>query len=79
MKTTLEIPDSLFQEAKAYAEARGVPFRQVVEEGIRSVVERGRTSKTRFRLRDGSFGGKVRQDRLSWTDVRQAIYQGRGE
>jgi hypothetical protein len=79
MKTTVDIPDSLFQEAKACAESRGVPFRQVVEEGLRTIVQQGRESRTRFRLRDGSFGGKCLERGTSWSDIRQAIYRGRGE
>lgn len=79
MKTTIEIPDSLFQEAKSYAESRGVPFRQIVEEGLRSMVQQGRESHKRFRLRDGSFGGNGRHSDRSWSEIRQTIYQGRGE
>jgi len=79
VKTTIDIPDSLFQEAKACAESRGVPFRQIVEEGLRSVVQHGRESRKRFRLRDGSFSGKGLQNGQSWSDIRQTIYQGRGE
>ena len=79
MKTTIEIPDSLFQEAKACAKSRGVPLRQIVEEGLRTIVQQGRESRKRFRLRDGSFGGKGLQSGRSWSDIRQTIYQGRGE
>jgi hypothetical protein len=79
VKTTIDISDSLFQEAKAWAESRGVPFRQIVEEGLRSIVQQGREPRKRFRLRDGSFDGKGLQNGRSWPDVRQTIYQGRGE
>lgn len=78
MKTTVDIPDSLFEEAKACAESRGVPFRQVVEEGLRTVVQQ-RGTPQRFRLRDGSFGGKGLQREWSWPEIRQTVYQGRGE
>jgi hypothetical protein len=79
VKTTVDIPDSLFEEAKSCAESRGVPFRQIVEEGLRTIVGQGRESRKRFRLRDGSFGGKGRASSRSWSDIRQTIYQGRGE
>ena len=79
MKTTVDIPDSLFQEARACAEARGVPFRQIVEEGLREVIRHSRESRKRFRLRDGSFGGQGRNQDLSWPELRRAIYEGRGE
>jgi hypothetical protein len=79
VKTTIDIPDSLFQEAKACAEARGVPFRQIVEDGLRSIVHNAHAPRKRFRLRDGAFGGKSRQSDRSWSEIRQTIYQGRGE
>ena len=79
MKTTVEIPDSLFEEAKACAESRHVPFRQLVEEGLRAVIQESQRTRRRFRLRDVSFGGKGLQKDLSWPDIRQTIYEGRGE
>ena len=79
MKTTVEIADSLFQEAKACAESRGVSFRQIIEEGLRNVIREGRTSGKPFRLRDGSFGGEGLQPGVSWPEIRRAIYEGRGE
>jgi hypothetical protein len=78
MKTTVEIADSLFAEAKSLAEAAGLSLRQLIEEGLRNVLE-CRQTKTRFTLRDGSFRGKGLRADLSWPDVRRAIYKGRGE
>ena len=34
MKTTLEIPDSLFRRAKSVAAERGIPLRQLVTEAL---------------------------------------------
>jgi hypothetical protein len=79
MKTTMEIPDSLFQEAKALAESRGVPFRQIVEEGLRLIIQQRRQPRKRFRLRDGSFGGHGLQSDMSWADIRRNLYEGCGE
>jgi hypothetical protein len=36
MKTTLEIPDALFREAKAAAARKGQPLRELVTEAIRA-------------------------------------------
>jgi len=79
MKTTVEIPDSLFREARAYADSKGIPFRQVIEEGLRVVLQAKRHRPKRFRLRDGSYGGQGLQADLSWPEIRALIYQGRGE
>jgi hypothetical protein len=78
MKTTVDIPDSLFQEARTWAESHGVTFRHVVEEGLRSVI-RTKEKPRHFRLRDGSFGERGRGVNLRWATTRAAIYEGRGE
>ncbi len=78
MKTTVEIADSLFEEAKKLAEAEGLSLRQLMEDGLRTVIQR-RRRRTSFTLRDGSFTGKGIRSELSWPELRQAIYQGRGE
>ena len=39
MKTTLEMPDSVFRKAKAKAAERGIPFRQFVTEAVEFVTE----------------------------------------
>ena len=35
MKTTLEIPDSIFRRAKSVAAERGIPLREFVTEGVK--------------------------------------------
>ena len=39
MKTTVDVPDGLFREAKAYAARNGMPVREVFELGLRLVLE----------------------------------------
>lgn len=79
MKTTVEISDALYKEAKACAQSRGVPLRQVFEDGLRIVVQNDRKTKPAFKLRDGSFGGKVRHTDQDLETVRKTVYEGRGE
>ncbi|MGD0619494.1 MAG: DUF2191 domain-containing protein [Bryobacteraceae bacterium] len=79
MKTTVEIADSLFEEVRACADSQGVSFRHLVEEGLREVVGRKRKPAGHFHLRDASFGRAGAAARISWPDVRAAIYGGRGE
>jgi len=41
MKTTLEIPDELFREAKAAAAQLGIPLRELVTEAITEKLRNG--------------------------------------
>ncbi len=79
MKTTVEISDSLFQEAKRCAARKNVSFREIVEEGLRIVLRRETRVSPAFHLRDGSFGGEGVVESLSWPQIRERIYGGRGE
>ena len=78
MKITVEVADSLLQEARARAESQGVPLRHLIEEGLRAIVQRTAKRKP-FRLRDGSFGGSGLVENLSWNEIRRRVYAGRGE
>jgi hypothetical protein len=40
MKTTVELPDDLYRQAKAEAALRGRKFRELVEEGLRLALPR---------------------------------------
>jgi len=77
VKTTVEIADSLLKEAKACAQARQVPLRQLIEEGLRTVIQREPPRK-KFKLRDGSFRGQGLQGNLSWDDIMDMVYEPRG-
>lgn len=76
MKTTVEITDSLLEQAKQLAAARSTTLRQIIEEGLRNVIETKQEQP--FRLRDGSFGGQGMVRKMTWDEIRDEIYQGRG-
>lgn len=80
VKTTVQIPDSLFEEARQLAHRERTTLKALVEEGLRWVVsERGR--RNRFRLRKATFRGQGLQPHLagaSWEQVRELSYEGRG-
>ena len=47
MKTTLEIPDTVFRRAKSVAAQRGIPLREFITEAVRDkLVGSGRTADT---------------------------------
>lgn len=80
MKTTIQIPDSLFEEARSLAQRERTTLKALVEQGLRKVIsERKRRSK--FRLRRATFKGSGLQSRLdgaSWEKIRDLSYEGRG-
>jgi hypothetical protein len=83
MKTTVEISDSLFERARKLAAARGEPFRALLEEALRRLLEaESAASRPKpFRMRDGSFGGRGLQKGLAegdWQAIRERAYEGRG-
>lgn len=79
MKTTIEISDSLLDEAKKLAAKEGTTVRAFVEQGLRKVVAERKTRV--FRLRKAAFKGKGIQPGMedaTWERIRETIYQGRG-
>ena len=80
MKTTVEIPDSLLEEAKRLAGREGTTVRALIEEGLRRTLA-DRKRATKFRLRKATFKGtgiQVGFAGASWDRIRDAAYEGRG-
>ena len=80
MKTTIQIPDSLLQEAQRIAEQENTTLKALVEQGLRRTLADRKKRKT-FRLRKASFKGQGLQRPLagaSWEHIRELIYEGRG-
>ncbi len=81
MKTTLDIADPLFAEAKRIAARDGDTLRSLVEQGLRKVLaERSRKPKP-FKLHNASFKGTGMTPEFedaSWDKIRDALYEGRG-
>ena len=80
MKTTIQIPDSLFEEARQLAEREQTTLKALVEQGLRrTLAERKRRSA--FNLRKATFKGKGLQAEVagaSWEQLRDLSYEGRG-
>ena len=58
MKTTVEVPDDLYRRAKAEAALRGRKLRDLIEEGLRLVLE-----APRKRRRHPSVAGLMKRAR----------------
>jgi hypothetical protein len=80
MKTTIEIADSLLDEARELAAGENTTLRALVEAGLRQVISE-RKCQPPFRLRDTSFCGNGLQPEFrdaDWEQIRQAAYEDRG-
>ncbi len=80
MKTTVDIPLALLQEAKKVAAAEGSTVRALMEEGLRRVLLEHQQPSS-FHLRKVSFKGDGLYPDLaggSWDSLRHRIYEGRG-
>jgi hypothetical protein len=80
MKTTVEIPDSLFEEARKAAHRDRTTLKVLVEEGLRKILS-DRKRRKGFRLRKATFKGNGLQPHLagvSWDQIRELSYEGRG-
>ncbi len=66
MKTTVEIADALFAEARAEAERRGTTMRSLIEEGLRRLLDEADAETSSWELPDLSYGsGGVRAEYLA--------------
>jgi len=80
MKTTVEIPDTLFEEARKVAHRDRTTLKVLVEEGLRKIIADRRRRKG-FQLRKATFKGNGLQSPLagaSWDQIRELSYEGRG-
>ena len=78
MKTTVEISDSLFRDAKAYAARHGIPLREVFERGLQIVVKGSPPPGRRFRLKTVTTKGEGLAVDGDWSTIRSMIYEGHG-
>lgn len=80
MKTTVDVLKALLDLARKVAAREGTTPRALVERGLRAELAASRATG-RFKLRDASVGGlgvRPGAERLSWSELRAIIYEGRG-
>jgi hypothetical protein len=80
MKTTIEIPDSLFKEAKRLAARDGTTVKTLIENGLRQVISQRKHPHV-FKLRKATFKGRGIQPSasgLNWDQLRELVYEGQG-
>jgi hypothetical protein len=81
MKTTIHIPDTLFEEARRVAHREKTTLKALVEEGLRKVVsERDEGGREGFKLESASFKGQGLNPRLEgagWDRILDLSYEDR--
>lgn len=80
MKTTVDISQSIHEEARKIAAGEKSSIKALIEEGLRKVIEE-RKHRKHFKLRKATFKGNGLQAELSdasWDKIREKVYEGRG-
>lgn len=80
MKTTIELPEALFEKAKRQARARKTTLKALIEQGLRMVLAEKHGGPA-FKLRDASVDGKGLAPEFrdaKWDLLRDTIYKGEG-
>lgn len=80
MRTTIDLPDPLFKQAKQLAERRGLTLRRFVEDALRRYIGEEK-KRPPFKLQDASFRGDGLRSGLDWSDwerIRDLAYEGHG-
>ena len=80
MKTTVEIPDTILEEARRIAARQETTLRVLIIEGLRRIIaERKRPGA--FQLRKATFRGKGLHPEVAgapWERIREMAYEKRG-
>lgn len=80
MKTTIQIPDTLFNEARKLANEEQTTLKALMEEGLRRIIAEHR-QRGSFKLRNATFKGNGLQANMegaTWERIRDISYEGRG-
>jgi hypothetical protein len=80
MKTTIELPDTLIEQARRVAQREGATLRALVEEGLQRSLE-ARRQAARRQLDFPSYGGNGLTEKFQdapWSQIRDEIYREHG-
>lgn len=80
MKTTIELPDELVEQARRVAKHEGASLRALVVEGLQRSLE-ARRQAVRRQLDFPSYGGSGLTDEFQgapWSRIRDEIYREHG-
>ena len=77
MKTTVDIANDLLLRAKELAQKEQITLRQLIEEGLREMLDRASRNKKKLVVKTVVFTGKGLQPEFKdagWDAIRDAIY-----
>jgi hypothetical protein len=77
MKTTIEMPDALFMQARQYANKNNMTMKALIEQALRKIMVK-KTAEKPFKLADGSFRGNgltPEFQNATWEQIRDTIYE----
>jgi len=80
METTIELPNSLIEQARRVAKQEGARLRALIEEGLQRSLE-ARRQAARRQLDFPSYGGNGLTDEFQgapWSRIRDEIYREHG-
>ena len=66
------------REAKAFAAERGIPLREVFQQGLEAVLRNGSGRAKPYRMKTITTKGEGLQVQGGWEEIRSLIYEGRG-
>ena len=81
MKTTIDIADPLFLQAKRIASEQSTTLKEIVETALRRFFEQEKMQSSNFKLREASVGGNGVQAGVhegDWAEIRRLLYEGHG-
>jgi hypothetical protein len=80
MKTTIDIADNIIERSRQVARASKVTFRDLVEEGLLMVIDRRKQAEKK-EIKPVTVKGNGLSETFrnaSWSQIRQAAYEGHG-
>lgn len=81
MKTTVDIPKDLFRQLKDKAAREKTTMKSLIQTALRGYLASAKTPPKKFKLKDGSVGGRGIRPGLNesdWSVIRELAYEGRG-
>jgi hypothetical protein len=81
MKTTIELPDALFAQARRFADSHDMTMKSLIEQGLRKFMAEKKKDTPPFKLRDCSVNGNgltPEFQNATWAQIRDLIYEGHG-